>query len=443
VVGSAAPHDEQNRSSRPTVARHSGHRTDSETEVLSVLANLTPVDLKADCAKRRPVRMAVQRVLERDTTIARFVNWLACAPHRLILQPPAAGFNREQKGVFVHRTKFPRTVATILLTVVFLMSPPVFGSSTAAAAADAPSLDGRLGGSLASFERLYGKPIAGTPEDGADFDVPGIGVLFVQFQFAPDPNNPGRVGKRASPESPATVLTIHPNRATANAAADPDPADWSLTEAQKRVKKLLPSDAVLSDFTPSVDRAAQTCASPALAAAFTSVAKAGCEINYVLPTKKTVSYVTVALSAGSDNPASSPANPCAGALAWSRDAGARLDQARELLDQVAALNESDAGAAAALHGLATKFTALADAQAAAAIPPVMTVANDRLTAVLRAYAAAVNQAGDGIAAQDGSVVDAAVANLTGANEAVARATAVIQRGLAGCGLEPGTPVATG
>ena len=227
----------------------------------------------------------------------------------------------------------------------------------AAATADAPPLDGRLGGSLASFERRYGKPIAGTPEDGADFDVPGIGVLFVQFQFAPDPNNPGRVGKRASPESPATVLTIHPNRATANAAADPDPADWSLAEAQKRVKKLLPSDAALSDFTPSVDRAAQTCASTALAAAFTSVAKAGCEINYVLPTKKTVSYVTVALSAGSDSPASSPANPCAGALAWSRDAGARLDQARELLDQVAALNESDAGAAAALHGLATKFTA--------------------------------------------------------------------------------------
>jgi hypothetical protein len=387
--------------------------------------------------------MTVQRVLEPDTTIARFVNWLAFAPIRWVLPSAAAGSNREQKGVFVPRMRSPSVATAMLLVVIVLMNAGVSGRSTFAAAAETPPLDGRLGGSLASFERLYGKPVAGTPEDGADFDVPGLGVLFVQFQFAPDPDNPGRVSKSASPESPATVLTIHPDRAAANAADDPDPADWSLAEAQTHVKQVLPADATLGELTPSADRAAQACASPALAAAFTSVAKAGCAVNYVLPTAKTVSYITVALSTGADGAGASPTNPCAGALAWSRDAGGRLDQARTLLDQIAALNETDAGAAAALRDLAVKFTALADAQAAAATPPVMTVANDRLTAALRAYAAAVDQAGAGIAAQDETVVDAAVANLTGANEAVARATAVVQRGLAGCGLEPGTPVAAG
>ena len=305
----------------------------------------------------------------------------------------------------------------------------------------ASPLDGRLGGTLKSFETLYGAPSAGNPQDGADFVVSGIGVIFVQFAYAPDPDNPGHVGNTSAPDSPATVMNIHPDRAAANAATAPDPADWSLNEAQKRVKKALPVDATISKIEVAAGRATQSCQSAALTRVFTSTVDVGCEISYVLPTAKTVSYVTMALSIGAVSAVSGPTNPCAGALEWSQGAGARLQAAQALLDQVAALSGDDASAVSALHDFAGRLTAIADEQAKATVPLVMSVANDRVVAALRAYAAAVDAAGDGIAKEDAAAVDAAVANLTNANDVIARATAVIQRGLSGCGLEPGTPVA--
>jgi hypothetical protein len=44
----------------------------------------------------------------------------------------------------------------------------------------------------------------------------------------------------ASPESRALVVTIHPKRTAAADAADP--ADWSLSEARKRLTRILPAD---------------------------------------------------------------------------------------------------------------------------------------------------------------------------------------------------------
>lgn len=328
----------------------------------------------------------------------------------------------------------PRRWILLLLVLALL---PTLSPGRTLAARDV-SLDGRLGGSLASFETRYGPPVAGNPQDGADFELAGIGVIFAQFQFAPDPANPGHVLTHASPESRALVLTIHPKRSAA--AAEADPADWSLAEAQKRLMKVLPTDVVLDPLQPAAGRASQTCASAALAAAFAG--QAGCRINYVRPTAATVSYVTVALAlAGAA--AASPANPCAGAVAWSQATGARLQQAQGLLDQVAALGD-DAAAPAKLSALAARFAALAEAQRQAPAPAVMTVASERVAAALAAYAAAVAQAGSAVAAGDAAQVDAAVAALNAANDAAGRAAGVITRALAGCGLQPGatTPAAT-
>src|SRR4051812_7247805 len=73
--------------------------------------------------------------------------------------------------------------------LVLLAIAPIVEPVHSLARSNSP-LDGRLGGTLASFESLYGTPSAGNPQDGADYVVDGIGVIFVQFQFAPDLKNP-------------------------------------------------------------------------------------------------------------------------------------------------------------------------------------------------------------------------------------------------------------
>jgi hypothetical protein len=204
---------------------------------------------------------------------------------------------------------------------------------------------------------------------------------------------------------------------------------------------MLPVDARLSKLVVEDGRGAQSCSSEALAKQFAALGKTGCAINYVFPTTKTVSFVTIALSSASVASGVNPQNPCAGSLTWSQDVGAVLARAQSFMDRIGGLNENDPQAVATLRSISGDFAALADEQAKATTPPVMSVANDRVVATLRAYASAVNQAANGINANDAAVVDDAVANLASANDAAARASVVIQRAILSCGLTPGTPVA--
>lgn len=313
-------------------------------------------------------------------------------------------------------------------------APPV-------AAGDETALAGRLGGTLASFENLYGAPRAGTPEDGADFAVAGFGSVFVQFKLAPDPTRPNRVVSHAAPNSPALVITLRSPRPATLPSTTPDPADWSLAEARAKAARFLPTDAELGQALANGGTASVPCRSAALARAFGDAAAGGCRVGFVLSTSGTVSFVTLALAPVADASGTGPTNPCAGAVAWSQEAGARMAAARGLLDQVAAVSDRAPDAPATLRRLGEAFGRLADEQRATTVPPAMAAANDRLVAAFAGYAAAVVAAADGVAAGNAARVDAAVRAIADADGAVAQATAAIRRALAGCGLAPGTPTA--
>jgi hypothetical protein len=300
-------------------------------------------------------------------------------------------------------------------------------------------LAGRLGGTLASFEERYGAPRSGTPEQGAEFAVPGYGVVFVQFKLPPDPTRPNRVSLQATPDSPAMVIALSSPRPASLAATAPDVADWSLAEAQDRVRRFLPTDAAVGALVTEGTTATAPCRSESLAGAFDGAPDA-CRIGFVLPTDDTVSYATLALAPTADGTGEGPANPCVGLVAWSRDAGARMDEGRELLDQLGAIAAADPDAPAALRDLGQGFSRLATAQRAAPVPPVAVVANDLLVDAFAAYADAFADAADGVAAGEPARVDAAVRAIGEADAAVERATAAIRRALGGCGLTPGTPV---
>lgn len=327
------------------------------------------------------------------------------------------------------------TIAAVL-TIVLSIGPRSI-NYRAEAAAD--PLSGRLGGTLASFEERYGAPVSGTPAQGADFTVPDFGTVFVQFKLAPDPTRPNRISHETTPESPAIVIAIGAPRSDSRSATDPDPADWSLEEAQAAVRQFLPTDVELSEPTIEGSAGSATCQSSALTPVLASATSA-CRIGYVLPSSTTISFATLVL-APEENDGHGPGNPCVGLAEWSRDAGSRLTAAAGLLNDLATIEESDPEAVTQLTRISTRFAALADEQHARETPPVALQIRDLLVDALTAYADAATAAATGITDQDATRIDDAVAFIASAEETVNRATTLLQRALDGCGLSVGTPVA--
>lgn len=329
-----------------------------------------------------------------------------------------------------------RNAIMAVLMIVLAISPRSH-SGHADAATD--PLAGRLGGTLASFEELYGPPVSGTPGQGADFSVPGFGTVFVQFKLASDPNRPNRILTKTTPDSPATVIAISAPRSPNRSATDPDPADWSIAEAQKAVKHFLPADAELDAPQTEGSRGSATCQSEALTTVLDSATNA-CWVGFVLPSPETISFATLVLApeAADDR---GPGNPCLGLAEWSRDAGSRLTAATGLLDDLAAIDESDPEAVTQLTQIGTELADLADEQRATETPPVAIQIRDLFVDALTGYADAATAAATGITDQDTAQIDAAVALISSAEETVSQATTLLQRALDGCGLAVGTPVA--
>jgi hypothetical protein len=329
-----------------------------------------------------------------------------------------------------------RSVFAVLLAIGLVASGPI--ARTGAAPDDA--LAGRLGGTLASFEARYGAPISGSPEQGADFAVPGYGAVFVQFKLAPDPARPNRSAWKTTPESPAMVIALRSPRPAARPATVADPADWVLADAREQVRRFLPADAELGGVAVEGTSGTATCQSAALGRAYEGSPET-CRIGFVLPTPDTVSFATLALAPAADGTGAGPGNPCAGLPVWARDAGARMAEAQGLLDRLAAVGEDDPAAPASLEEIGEAFARLAAEQRGTEAPPVAARAGDLLVDAFSGYAAAATAAADGVARGDATRVDEAVRLIGEADEAVARATALLRRALVGCGLYPGTPTA--
>ena len=332
------------------------------------------------------------------------------------------------------------TVKRVVTTLVALLVLTGFSPATFPTSAADDLLAGRLGGTLTSFEKLYGSPVSGTPEQGADFKVPDFGMVFVQFKLAPDPDRPNRISTKTTPDSPAIVIALSAPRRSSQSGTVPDKGDWSLDEAKAAVRKFLPTDVELGPLAVDGSSGLMTCQSDALTKVLPSATNA-CRIVFVLPTPSTVSYATLVLApveASNDG----PRNPCTGLASWSSDTSARLATAQDLLGQLAAIDESDPEATTKLTQISSDLTDLASDQRSAETPPVADRVRDLLVDAFTSYADAATAASQGIATNDSTKIDDAVASIASAEETIGRATALLQRALTSCGLSGATPVAT-
>jgi hypothetical protein len=323
-----------------------------------------------------------------------------------------------------------------LLGLVLLVVGGIWGGPATEAAA---TLDGRLGGRLASFEETYGQPISGTPEQGADFKVVGFGTVFVQFKLASDPARPNKITYKTTSDSPAIVIALSAPRDVSASATVPDPRDWSISEAETAVRRFLPTDVELGEMAIDGASGSATCTSAAFIDVFPGSSNT-CRIGYVLPTETTVSYATLVLApaeAGDDG----PGNPCTGLSDWAAAVGTRLRSAQDLLTRLANVKENAPDAVQQLTTIESELRQLADEQRDAETPPVVGRVRDLLDDAFTSYAEAAHAAALGLENSDSAQIDLAVELIGTAESNVNRATALLQRAANECGLAPSTPVA--
>ncbi|MFN8591638.1 MAG: DUF4352 domain-containing protein [Thermomicrobiales bacterium] len=95
--------------------------------------------------------------------------------------------------------------------------------------ADAEGITGRLGGSRAGFDDLYGRPTAYLDADEVGYDVPGIGVVTAKFI-----------------DDHAVTLTISPT-VQPGTPVNTNAAEWSSEQAKEIAERFLPDDAAVSE----------------------------------------------------------------------------------------------------------------------------------------------------------------------------------------------------
>ncbi|MGH2534241.1 MAG: hypothetical protein ACRDJW_18385 [Thermomicrobiales bacterium] len=302
-----------------------------------------------------------------------------------------------------------------------------------ARAADTAALDGRLGGTLASFSAAYGPPIEINYAIGAIFDVAGYGLVAAQFGWEVVPEDPAL---------PALMITLRAPRPEGVLATRPDPADWSEEDGRQQAERFLPADVTFGAAEPSGETGfVLPCRSEALGRVFGDAVEHRCQASFVTPTPETVSFVTLTLTRGAEDAEGSADDTCAGVAAWARAAGDRMATAAALLAEIEAIDPEDAAAAAEdLERIAGDFQALADDQRAAGVPEAATKAHYYLIGAFSAYGEAAVAARDGLLSGNDAQIDAAVETIVGANRGIARATNAIAEAATDCGLAPGTPI---
>ncbi len=154
--------------------------------------------------------------------------------------------------------------------------------------ADREALAGRLGGSRTGFDEAYGEPTAFIGADQVAYDVEDAGRLTVTFE-----------------DDRAVRLVVAPDRPAEKPSSEPDPADWTLEEAQEIAARFAPADAELAE--PTGDGTEEDLATGATSAALVddvgTPTASGCprpgagsfDVAFATPTPETVSVVTLTL----------------------------------------------------------------------------------------------------------------------------------------------------
>lgn len=290
----------------------------------------------------------------------------------------------------------------------------------------AAALDGRLGGTRQSFEARYGMPIGMGPS-GIQYRVAGYGLVALQTELT------GGAAARV-----LIIILRSPRPATVPATTS-NPADWSLAKARELALRFLPADVTLGAErqTDANDRAA-SCTSAALGVVFGPAGNA-CQIGFVMPTPRTVSFVTLTLGTGGAATAVANVLPCAGLAPWAQATGKRLQTAARLLTAVGKLNETDPTAPANLRQMSDQFATLATDQGSGAIPAAANATNGQLVAAFGRYRDALALSATGLEQHDRQAEERAAAMIADANAAVADASERLQAVLFQCGVPVATP----
>jgi hypothetical protein len=254
------------------------------------------------------------------------------------------------------------------------------------------ALQGRLGGTRASFLDHYGAPTVENEVNGSRYVVDGFGMVLVQFrQLTKTVLNPGER---------ATVVTLRSPRADDVPATSPDSSDWSIDRAFQALSEFLPKDVALEGSTvatPDTSRQGfeRSCVSNALAAAFPNEPAPGvCQIAFLMPTAVSVSYITLIL--GADDESAQSADSCSGMRAWGQTTGARMESALSTLSDIAKIDENDPNAPKQLRASADRFTELSAAQSGSETPRAAKRASEQLVTAFDGFAEAIRSAADGL-----------------------------------------------
>lgn len=300
--------------------------------------------------------------------------------------------------------------------------PPRLGTPTAA------SVDGRLGGSRATFDEAYADQQPEVTGSGTLFSFDDLGLFLVNFQARTIHSDPKDV---------AAVIVISAPRDPTRAANEPDRDDWTTDDALATAHRFLPRDATVE--TDGDDPAQPGCHSDALAETDFGggAGNIGCQITFIQPTPDTVSYMTLSLS--DPQTTEDRHDPCAEMSEWGQATGANMAEAEKLIASIQDLDLTADDAATQLGDIASGLQRLADAQRELVAPAPAARAQQSLTEALDAYVDALNLAANGIESSDDDLLNQAVALVTTARNDYATADDRVLLALQACSLaEVGT-----
>ncbi len=325
-----------------------------------------------------------------------------------------------------------------LLAVLFALLWLLIPSNGIALAADDVEVAtaGRLGGTLQTFIDRFGDPVEINQSAGPIFVTEEFGYLSVQVD---------RIQGTHGLEDRARVITVSPPRPSELAADEPSDVDWSVDSATEHVRSLLPTDVVLNPAdSHESGQLAFDCQSEALTEVFGAVSLGQCRVSMVMPTPDTVSFATIAMTAGAATTVEADDSPdgCEGAFAWIRTSGATLESIDEMLGKVASIVETDPDSATLVRELSSGFQELATEVRDNDPPAELSEASFYLVSGLTSYAEGFEIAASAIESGDAAAADQAVDALESAGKAVNNAIEAIGLASETCGLRLGTPIAT-
>jgi hypothetical protein len=132
--------------------------------------------------------------------------------------------------------------------------------------ADAETVAGRLGGSRAGFDDVYGRPAEYLAPDEVAYDVPAVGRITVTF-----------TGDRA------TSIVLSPPRPSDLPLDQPDAADWPEETALAEASRFFPADAAVEPPVETDTALTVTGTSEALTAAMSPADELGCPVTGANP----------------------------------------------------------------------------------------------------------------------------------------------------------------